>query len=367
MNTRRSVLSAAAVLAAAPRAFAQSRPAPYWPGDGAWATSDAKAAGFDAARLAAAVSAAVADASTSVMVLRDGKIVAEAYGAEGGADKLQAIQSAGKSMTSVLTGCCLDEGKIKSLDQSASDFFPEWKGTPKQAITIRHMITMTSGLDDTGLAVRNVMGDQAALNAAAPLINPPGTRWHYNTPVYHLMFHLVQRAAGEPFEAYAKRKLLDPLGMKSTWLTNQGKDAAGKTVTNYYTANCTARDMARFGLMALAGGAWNGKAVVSPGYFRDATRPSQELNGAYGYLWWVAAKPGHAPADNSPLKYQFEGAPLDTFAALGALGQNVIVVPSQRLVLVRQGGQGRGPALTAPMTAAVIAALDNPPTALAHN
>ena len=71
--------------------------------------------------------------------------------------------------------------------------------------------------------------------------------------------------------------------------------------------------------------------------------------------------------NNSPLKYQFEGAPLDTFAALGALGQNVIVVPSQRLVLVRQGGQGRGPALTAPMTAAVIAALDNPPTALAHN
>ena len=302
------------------------------------------------------------------MVLRDGRIIAEAYGASGGADKLQAIQSAGKSMTSVLTGCCLDDGKIRSLDQSASAFFPEWKGTPKEAVTIRHLVTMTSGLDDTGLAVRNVAGDQAALNAAAPLINPPGTRWHYNTPVYHLMFHLVQRAAGEPFEAYAKKKLLDPLGMTSTtWLTNQGKDAAGKTVTNYYTANCTARDMARFGLMALGGGQWNGKTVVNPGYFRDATRPSQELNGAYGYLWWVNARPGRAPAANALLRYQFAGAPLDTFAALGAGGQNVIVVPSQKLVIVRQGTQATGPGLQAQLTAAVITSLENPPTALARN
>ena len=336
---------------------AEGRPG-YWPTANEWSTSDPRAAGFDPAKLAAAVQAALADKSSSVMVLRDGKIVSEAYGAGGGAAVKREIASAGKSMVSVLTGCCLDDGKIRILDQPAADFFPEWKGTPKEAITVRHLITMTSGLDEKGLAVRNVAGDQAAINAAAPLLSAPGTRWHYNTPVYHLMFHLVARAAGEPFESYAQKRLLDPIGMKSTWLTNKGKDASGKEVTNYYTAVCAARDLARFGLLGLAGGAWNGKTVVSSNYFRDATRPSQELNAAYGYLWWVNAKQGHGAGDNRPVEYRFGGAPFDTFAALGAMGQNVVVVPSLNLVVVRQGNAPAGPASPAQLTAAVVAALD---------
>jgi len=365
MTTRRTILAGAAAMAAAPRAWAQARTF-YWPTATEWATNDPKAAGFDPARLDAAVKAAITDGSTSVMVLRDGKIVNETYGTGGGATVSREIASAGKSMVSVLTGCAVDDGKIKSLSQSGADFFPQWKGTPKEAITVKHLISMTSGLDDAGLAVRNVMGDQAAINAAAALINPPGTRWLYNTPVYHLMFHLVARAAGEPFEAYAKRKLLDPLGMTSTWLMNKGRDAAGKEVTNYYTGICKARDLARFGMMALGGGSWNGRTVVSSSYFKAATSPSQELNPAYGYLWWENARPGRAAAAGAaaaaaPPRYLFGGSPVDTFAALGAAGQNVVVVPSAGLVIVRQGTAPSGPASQAGLTAAVIAAMDTPP------
>ncbi|MEI7931872.1 MAG: serine hydrolase domain-containing protein [Alphaproteobacteria bacterium] len=366
MTSRRTILTGAAALAMAPRAWAQTRTL-YWPTATDWATNDPKAAGFDPARLDAAVKATIADNSTSCLVLRDGKIISEAYGTGGGRGVLREIASAGKSMVSTLTGCCLDEGKIKSLDQSAADFFPQWKGTPKEAITVKHLISMTSGLDDNGLAVRNVMGDQEAINAAARQLNPPGTQWHYNTPVYHLMFHLVARAAGEPFEVYAKRKLLDPLGMKeTTWLTNKGHDATGKEVTNYYTANCSARDLARFGMMALGGGAFDGRRVVSATYLKAATSPSQTLNGSYGYLWWENAKPGRAAAAGAataPPRYLFSGAPADTFAALGALGQNVVVLPTQGIVIVRQGGAAAagGPANVAQMTAAVVAAMDAPP------
>ena len=355
MTTRRTILAGSTALAATPRAWAQARTL-YWPTATEWATMDPRAAGFDPAKLSAAVQAAIADRSTSVMVLKDGRIVSEVYGEGGGPAVSREIASAGKSMVSVLTGCALDDGKIRSLDQSASDFFPQWKGTPKEAITVKQLISMISGLDHGGLAVRNVAGDQAALNAAAPLVNPPGTRWFYNTPVYHLMFHLVARAAGEPFEAYAKRKLLDPLGMTSTWLMNKGRDAAGKEVSNYYTGICKARDLARFGLFALGGGTWNGRTVVSSNYFKAATSPSQDLNPAYGYLWWENARQGRPAAQAGPLRYLFDGSPRDTFAALGAMGQNVIVVPSAGLVIVRQGAMPAGPGSQAALTAAVIAA-----------
>lgn len=370
MTTRRDILAGGAALGLLPAvAFAQTRTI-AWPTATAWQTVDPKAAGFIPEKLDAVVKAAIADRSTSAMVLKDGRIVAEAYGQGGGPGVLREIASAGKSMVSTLTGCCLDEGRIKSLDQSASDFFPDWKGTPKQAITIKHLISMTSGLDDTGLLLRNVVGDQAALNAAAPVKDPPGTVWNYNTAVYHLMFHLVARAAGEPFEAYAKRKLLDPLDMKeTTWLTNKGRDASGKEVTNYYTANCSARDLARFGLMALGGGAFDGRRIVSESYLKAATSPSQELNGSYGYLWWENARPGRPAggAANAPRRYMFDGSPADTFAALGAQGQNVVVIPSQGLVIVRQGAVAQGPGVVGTMTEAVISALENRPQAVNRN
>ena len=354
--SRRVFLASAGAVLASPAMAAT----PYWPGAGDWATVSPEAAGFDPVRLTGALDAIMARKSVSTLVLRGGRMVAERYAAGWPADRAREVASVGKSMTSVLVGMAIDDGKIKGVDQPAADFIPQWRGTPKEKILIRHLLSMTSGLHETGLSARGVAGDQFALNAAAPITDPPGARWFYNTPVYHLLVHIVARATGERFEDYAQRKLIGPLGMSgTTWLTNTGKGATGP-VTNYYTALCTARDLARLGLFAQRGGQWAGKRLVNASYWKASISPSQTVNPAYGYLWWVNAAPGfpavafEAPAGKPGLR--FAGSPPDTFAALGAGGQVCIVSPSLDLVVVRQG-DNPGPNMHAELMASLISAL----------
>lgn len=356
MTSRRQVIAGAVGAALAQPASAKD--GEYWPTAATWERVEAAKAGFDAVRLNAAVEAALADRSASVIVLRGGRLVAERYAPGLDPARPLEIASAGKSMVSVLVGVALDRGMIKSLDQSAAEFIPLWRGTPKSAITIRHMLSMTSGLDLTGLKDRGVSGDQFQINAAAAQRDAPGARWAYATPIYHLLFHVLARAAGEPFEAFGNRALLAPVGMTdSSWVTTPGIGADG-SATSYYTARCTARDLARFGVMALRGGQWGAQRIVSSRYLREATSPSQDLNPAYGLLWWENARPGFAAGgDRTALGLRFPGSPSDTFAALGAGGQAVMVSPSLDVVVVRQG---TNPATDAPVTglmAGVTAAL----------
>jgi CubicO group peptidase (beta-lactamase class C family) len=215
---------------------------------------------------------------------------------------------------------------------------------------------MTSGLGFEGLKVRDIAGDQFAINAAAPLEHPPGTHWAYNTPAFHLLYHLVARAAGQPFEAYAQKMLTGPLGMQHwSWLTNVGQ-GANSPATNYYTAVCSTRDLARFGLFALRGGRWNGRQLVSEAYMQAATSPSQDLNPAYGYLWWENARPG-PNASGAEAGFRFEGAPRDTFGALGFGGQVAIATPSLDLVVVRQGEPPADPKTITDLVASTVAAI----------
>lgn len=357
--TRRTILAAASVLSPL-AAGAAAAAGVYWPKDGRWTSLAPAAAGFDAALLSAAVSAAMADHSVGVIVLRGGEIAAEAYAPDWGPAKAFELASAAKSVLSVLVGIAIDQGHIKGLDQSVSDFIPSWRGTPKQAITVRHMLTMTSGLGFEGLKVRNVEGDQFAINAAAPLEHPPGTYWAYNTPAFHLLYHIVERAVGMPFEAFAQRVLIGPLGMEHwTWLTNVGHGAHGP-VTNYYSALCSTRDLARFGLFALRGGRWDGRQLVDAAYFKASVSPSQDLNPSYGYLWWENARPG-TDAMGTRSGYRFEGAPRDTFAALGFGGQVAVEIPSLDLVVVRQGRMPADPATPERLVAGVVKAAAHAP------
>ncbi len=358
MITRRTALKTSLGLGLTGWAGRAVAAADYWPRGAAWASVDPAAAGFDAARLGAAVDVGLADRSVDVLVLRGGRIVAERYAAGSGPEKTYQIASAAKSMISVLVGICIDQGRIKGIDQSASDFIPQWRGTPKAGITVRHLLSMTSGLDDRGLALRGIVGDQFEINAAAPVRAPPGARWAYQTAMFHLLYHVIERAAGEPFEAFATRNLTGPLGMKdTTWVTNTGQGAHGP-VTNYYTASCSARDLARFGLFAQRGGRWAGRQLVSAGYLKRAISPSQDLNGAYGFLWWENARPGFGAAGaGGRAGLRFEGSPPDTFAALGAGGQAVMVVPSLDLVVIRQGQEPATETLLPSLLAAVCGAV----------
>lgn len=335
--TRRTTLTTALAALAAPalttptRAATPAAPPPKLP------TLTPAAASLDPTRLAPVLDTALATNSLSVAVARRGALVAERYAPTYGPDQAREVASVGKSLVAVLIGMAIADGHIRGLDQPASAFVPQWAGTPRAAITLRHLMSMTSGLDDTGLALRGVAGDQFALNAAAPLRDPPGTRWAYNTAVYHLLFHVLERAVGEPFPAYAQRKLLGPLGMAhTTWLTNLGAGAAGP-VTNYYTAIASTPDLARFGLFMARGGVWGGKRLLAAEHVRALTTPSQDLNPSYGLLWWLNSRPGTTFSGRGAPALRFPGSPPDTIAALGAGGQAVMIVPSLDLVVVRQG------------------------------
>lgn len=304
----------------------------------------------------AALDLAMAEASTSVLVSRKGVVLAERYAPGWAADRPREVASVAKSVVAVLIAVAVEAGAISSLDQTAADFIPRWRDDARAAITLRHLMSMTSGLDDTGLALRGIMGDQFAINAAAPLRDPPGARWAYNTAAYHLLFHVLERATGQSVEAWARDRLFGPLGLDDTrWITAAGAGAQGP-VTNYYSAASTARDLARFGELILGDGVWNGRRLIGADSLRTLLTPSQALNPSYGLLWWLNARPG-ADAFGRGDSLRFPAAPRDTVAALGAGGQMLLVVPSRELIVVRQGDPPASVTLADDLLAAALGAL----------
>ena len=286
--------------------------------------------------LEAVLDLAMTQASTSVLVSVDGQVVAERYAAGWDAERPREVASVGKSIVAILMAMAVEDGAVASLDQAAADFIPEWRGDARAAITLHHLMSMTSGLDDAGLALRGVTGDQFAINAAAPLRDAPGARWAYNTAGYHLLFHILERATGRPFVDYAHDRLIGPLGMRrTTWITSPGTGDRG-AVTNYYSAVSTARDLAQLGALVLGQGAWNGRRLIGAESLGALLRPSQALNPSYGLLWWENAQPG-TNAFGRGAGLRFPSAPRDTVAALGSGGQMLMVVPSRNLIVVRQG------------------------------
>ncbi len=286
--------------------------------------------------LAAVLDFAMARRSTGVLVGRGGETLAERYAPGWGPDRPREVASVAKSLLAVLIAMAIEDGAISGFDQRAADFIPAWREDARARITLHHLMSMTSGLDDAGLALRDVSGDQFAINAAAPLRHVPGTRWAYNTAAYHLLFHILARGVGEAVEAWASRRLLRPLGMANTsWITSPGRGRQG-SVTNYYSARSTARDLARFGELVRGEGVWRGRRLMRAASLRTLLSASQGLNPSYGLLWWLNAEPGQDAFGRGP-GLRFPSAPRDTVAALGAGGQMVLIVPSRRLIVVRQG------------------------------
>ena len=190
---------------------------PYWPGE-KWETTSPKTAGLDAKKLEVTAGFVSAHNSTSFLVLRGGRIVLESYGNGGGVNVRRRIASATKSMTAILVGMALDAGKFRGLDQPVADFHPDWKDTRKEKITLRHLLSMTSGLGPRGFARQRPQGDQFGHNAKMPVVAAPGQKWRYNTPAYHMTFRLLEKATGTSLANWTSEKLLSPLGMRhSRW------------------------------------------------------------------------------------------------------------------------------------------------------
>jgi CubicO group peptidase (beta-lactamase class C family) len=224
-----------------------------------------------------------------------------------------------------LTAVARDRGQIKLTDFVSDYLSVGWADAHRDreaAITVRNLLSMTSGLTPR-------------LSYEAE----PGTRWRYNTTAYSKMVPVLEAATHTDIRTLTLHWLTKPTGMKDTqW---SPRPWAGKGVdANAIGYTTSARDLARFGLLILADGSWNGKKLLKdPKYLHEALQPSQDLNPSYGFLWWLNGQKtfrrgGGQESQQGPLVPQ---APDDMVAALGALGRKCYVVPSRGLVITRLG------------------------------
>ena len=282
----------------------------------------------------------LAEVNTKAFILlQDGKIVLEEYFGNFEQDSLWYWASAGKSLTAFAVGLAQDQGWLE-IDEPSQIYLGEgWSSLTneqEQQITIRHHLTMTTGLDD------DIQDSDCTLDTCLQYLTDPGTRWAYHNAPYTLLDGVIAGSTGQNLNGFLNSALKTKIGMNGFFFPLE--------YNNVFFS--TPRSMARFGLLVLNEGTWDGTAVMEDTtYFNAMTNTSQDLNKSYGYLWWLNGKESFMVPG---LQVQFPGslspsAPPDMFAALGKNGQILCVVPSRNLVLVRMGNAASADAITVGM------------------
>jgi CubicO group peptidase (beta-lactamase class C family) len=280
----------------------------------------------------------------AVLIVQNGRLVAERYAAGFGPQMRLISWSVAKSITHALLGVAVRQGLV-DIDKPMGN--PRWAaGDPRAALPWRNWINMVDGQDyheiDATAPVKNDAArmlygpgrlDVAAFAASLPLVHPPGSHWNYNSAGINLIADALGRAfapGAPPEQRRTKmaevlgRELFEPLGMTSAV---PEFDAAG-TFIGSALVYATARDFARFGLLYLRDGVWEGKRILPPGWVDFARTRSPAPNGArYGAGFWLAPPPGRGG----------EKLPPDVFSAQGHEGQLIAMIPSKDLVIVRLG------------------------------
>lgn len=292
--------------------------------------------GLDPAQLEAAAAWAFENGTDSLIVARTGCIALERYAAGASADRPREVYSITKAMTAVLLGIALDQGKIESLDVPVWRYFPEWKPAPRGDVTLRHLASMTSGLVDPGSAVP-VGLDPFAYVRLLPLEADAGAKWKYDNWSYRLLFPILAAAFGKPLRELSREELFDPLGMAHTSWVGLPQTPGAPPIY----VRSTARDVARFGQLLMAGG----EDLVSAEFLDEARRPSQALNPAYGLLLWLNSEESGYTLTNGAQAIGgrlLPSAPPDLIAAFGARRCKLLIAPSLELVIVRFGEPTQG-------------------------
>ena len=270
--------------------------------------------------------------SKAFILLKDGKIVLEKYFGTHTPTTLWQWASAGKTITSFMTGIAQQEEYLSITDTTASYLGQGWTNcTPQQEerITIWNQLTMTSGLDD------GVPDNSCTLDTCLNYLADPGTRWAYHNGPYTLLDGVIENATGLTLNNYTTQKLKNPTGMTG------GFFSVG--YNNVFVSN--ARSMARFGSLILNKGNWNGNQIMTDtAYFNEMVNTSQNLNKSYGYLWWLNGKQSFMvpTLQNIIPGFLFPNAPADMFSAIGKGGQFLNIVPSENLVWLRMGDDPTG-------------------------
>ena len=280
-------------------------------------------ADVDRARYDAAVAAAFTPQSgvRSLVVVKGGAIVDERYEPSSGPDTVMSSFSVAKSFTATVVGLLVEDGLL-DLDEPVAR--PEWpEGDPRHAITLRHLLQMSSGLAWDEVTSLATMGfsmlsspSAATVMAQQPLESQPGSSFDYSTGTTALIAGIAADALGgcAALDAYLHERLLDPIGIRTATVTTDG----GGCFVGGLGLDMTSRDFARFGLLNVRGGWWDGEQVVPAGWI-DAERTPSPTNPQYGLHWWLSGS----------------GA---QFIAAGLGGQRIAVIPAADLVIVVNAG-----------------------------
>ena len=296
--------------------------------------------------------------SSAVLVLKDGDIVGERYRDGFTKDTSQRTWSVAKSIAATVIGSAVQDGLI-DVDDPAGLAAWARPGDPRAAITVEHLLHMSSGLNSDPAGNRTddvyVGGGLVAQHAtAASLDVRPGTRWRYANNDTMLAMRALREAMDndDAYRDYPFTAVLHPLGMLDTWVET---DWDGDFILSSQVWT-TARDLGRLGLLYLNDGVWNGERILPEGWadYAAALAPAQP--------WGDAKEPedGHRGYGAQFWRYlDYPGVPNDTYAALGNRGQFLIIVPSRDVVIVRRGYDYRGNYFDGPgFAAAVLEALE---------
>jgi CubicO group peptidase (beta-lactamase class C family) len=256
------------------------------PADAPFPRVDAASTNLDFERLAMLVERARRSRSDALVVLKDGKLVCDrAFGKPRG--PIEAM-SATKSVVSLAIGLCLREGLIDSIDTPVARFFPEWDDDAHRNITIRHLLTHTSGIA-ADRTTEKIYASENFVEFAlhSPIRTPPGSVFFYNNVALNLLPAIVEKAAGERLDRFLGEQLFAPLGITDfTWSLDRSGNPHGMS-----GLQIRAIDFARVGQMLLEHGKCHGEEVIDPTWIALSTRPA-EVNGkiplsGHGLLWWL--------------------------------------------------------------------------------
>jgi CubicO group peptidase (beta-lactamase class C family) len=274
--------------------------------------------------------------SAALLIVHDGKLRLERYGLGFDAAGRWTSFSVAKSITSTLVGAAIRDGHIRSLDDKVSDYITAMKGSAYDDVSIRQLLTMTSGVrwnedygDPTSDVARfNKHQPEEGVDALVSYLRrlprevPAGTRWHYSTGETNLVGVLVAQATKKPLATYLAEKIWVPAGMEqqATWiLSRTGNEISGCCI------QAAPRDFARFGVFILNGARIDGQSIVPAGWLAEATTERTGIGQpgrGYGYQWWTYT-------DGS-------------FAARGIFGQGVFIDPKRKLVIASNANWAAG-------------------------
>ncbi|PHN01744.1 serine hydrolase [Flavilitoribacter nigricans DSM 23189 = NBRC 102662] len=299
-----------------------------------WATQSPASLGWNTAKIPDLLQFLEDGNTRAFIVLKDGKIVLEEYFgkdllgiADFSAGSNWYWASAAKTLTAFTVGLAQEEGHLNIADRSDDYLGEQWadiSDVQMKAITVRHHLTMTTGLDDS------VDNKDCTEPECLVYLADAGTRWAYHNAPYTILDQVVEGATQQNFDDYFHSRLTSRIGMDGFW-----------TYVDYnHLYFSTARSMARFGLLNLNKGKWDDTPIMTDAnYYEEMVNTSQDINPSYGYLWWLNGKsayklPGFQIRINGSIA---PDAPADMFAGLGKNGQYLNIVPSQNLIVIRMG------------------------------